>query len=293
MIKKILSFIKLNLELGKVKITVSVTVTTTIGYFLYPPERINFWLWPVLGIFLIGLSSAALNQYQDRFLDAKMNRTKNRPLPSGRVSEKGVLIYILFYGIAGTLVLLLKTNIIATILGLSALGWYNGIYTYLKRVSPFAVIPGSVIGGVPPAIGWVAAGGDLFDPIILSVCWFMFIWQIPHFWLLLFLYGDDYARAGLPTLIAKIKEYKLRVWTFIGIFITVVSAYSIPFIAKLDDFLIFKALAGISILLLLYSSRLLFKNTRVNYKLNFIMLNMYSVLVLMILFVSHVYRMKG
>jgi hypothetical protein len=79
--------------------------------------------------------------------------------------------------------------------------WYNGVYTFLKRKSPFAAIPGAVIGAIPPAIGWICGKGALsFDPQILALSFFFFIWQVPHFWLLLLNFGRDYEKAGFPSL---------------------------------------------------------------------------------------------
>jgi protoheme IX farnesyltransferase len=84
-------------------------------------------------------------------------------------------------------------------LGALALVWYNGVYTYLKRITAFAVVPGAVIGAIPPVMGFVAAGGHWSDPAILLVAGFFFLWQIPHFWLLSLLFDEQYRKAGLPT----------------------------------------------------------------------------------------------
>ena len=270
------------LELGKIRITFSVTITTTIGYLLAPRPWEGSLLWPVIGILLIGLSSAALNQWQDKNLDAKMKRTRHRPLPSGRVTEAQVLIFVAITFIVGVGTLYIKTNLIATLLGISAFVWYNAIYTYLKRVSAIAVIPGSVIGGVPPAVGWVAAGGDVLDPLILSICLFMVIWQIPHFWLLLFLYGKDYSLAGLPTLLDRFSEYGLRLLTFGGLLVTVISATWIPYAGNMTSPEIYRMLTVLSILMLYFSRKLLTRQGEVDYKQAFISINVYSVLVLVL-----------
>jgi len=276
----------LSFELGKIKITFSVTITTAIGYLLAPEPRDSYPLWPIMGILLIGLSSAALNQLQDRELDKKMNRTKHRPLPSGRVTPRQVGILVGIYLFAGMFILITKTNITATLLGLSAYIWYNGFYTYLKRVSSIAVIPGSVIGGVPPAVGWAAAGGYILDPLIIAVCMFMFIWQIPHFWLLLFLYGDDYQRAGLPSLIHKISAKNLRFLTFGGIVVTIISALLIPFAASVNTYFLYLILSIFSLVLIYLSFNLVRPSVKMNYKKTFIAINIYSVFVLITIFID-------
>lgn len=278
--KKLWQWFLLTLELGKIKITFSVTITTTVGYLLAPRPWQSNLIWPVLGILLIGLSSAALNQVQDAKIDAKMKRTRNRPIPSGRISKKNAGYLVSLYFFIGISILIFKTNLTATILGISAYVWYNGIYTYLKRVSTIAVIPGSIIGGVPPAVGWAAAGGNIFDPYIISICIFMVIWQIPHFWLLLFLYGEDYHRAGLPSLIKKISVRSLQLLTFGGIVLTIVSAFSIAWYGKYTDNAGYIITALLSIVLLSLSFGLLLNLKNLKYKKIFISINIYSVIVL-------------
>jgi protoheme IX farnesyltransferase len=86
------------------------------------------------------------------------------------------------------------------ILGSLAVFWYNGVYILLKRITAFAVIPGSLVGAIPPVIGWAAAGGLYNDATILEVALFFFMWQIPHFWLMLLMFSKDYEQAGLPSL---------------------------------------------------------------------------------------------
>jgi protoheme IX farnesyltransferase len=280
--KKLWEWFLITLELGKIKITFSVTVTTTVGYLLAPQPWKSNLIWPVTGILLIGLSSAALNQIQDRELDLKMKRTRGRPLPSGRVTTGFAWAFVLSYFLVGLGILFFKTNVMATVLGISAYIWYNGIYTYLKRVSPIAVIPGSVIGGVPPAVGWAAAGGDILDPYILSICVFMVVWQIPHFWLLLFLYGNDYHSAGLPTLTKIISERSLQLLTFGGIILTIVSAFVVTWYGNYKDNYGIAITLLLSLVLLYLSRGLLFYNKNTMYKKIFISINIYSVLILIV-----------
>ena len=289
--KRLWEWFLITLELGKIKITFSVTVTTTVGYLLAPKPWSSNLIWPVMGILLIGLSSAALNQIQDKDLDSKMKRTRGRPLPSGRISMGFAWAFVFSYFLVGISILLLKTNIIASILGLSAYIWYNGIYTYLKRVSPIAVIPGSVIGGVPPAVGWSAAGGDILDPYILSICLFMIIWQIPHFWLLLFLYGNDYHEAGLPSLIKIISERSLQLLTFSGIIFTIISAFVIAYYGNYQNLSGYVITFALSLILLFLSRGLLFFGKNLMYKKIFISINIFSVLILIVnLFMGTIIR---
>ena len=152
-----------------------------------------------------------------------MERTKVRPIPSGRITGSNALIISLLLILAGSIILAFHSNTVL-LLGLFTLIWYNGVYTPLKQFTAFAIIPGSLVGALPPIIGWVASGGFIFDEKILALSSFMFIWQIPHFWLLLLMYDHEYREAGFPTL-SKIFSYKqISQISFVWIVILVISS---------------------------------------------------------------------
>lgn len=275
------------MELAKFRITFSVTITTAIGYFLAPrADGLNF-IWPVLGILFIGMSSAALNHLQDRNLDALMVRTKNRPLPSGRVTSNQVIFFVFLFLIPGAVILHLKTNAITTVLGLSAFFWYNSIYTYLKRISSIAVIPGALIGGIPPLLGWTAAGGEVLNPYIISVSMMLVIWQVPHFWLLLFMYRDDYERAGLPVLMDQIGERASQIVTYIGIVATILSAFIILLAGNILNYWTIIAMGLISFKLMWDSEKLIFPRGMLSYKKIFMSTNLFTLGSLGIVVTAH------
>jgi protoheme IX farnesyltransferase len=189
------------LELTKARITVFVTASVATGHFLFVGHVGTSVLMPMLGVFLLACGSAAMNQVQEARFDALMPRTQNRPIPSGRIARDWALFVALALIGAGLWVLTLIQTHAVTLLGLGLLSvvWYNGVYLWLKRVTAFAVVPGSLVGAIPPVIGWSAGGGMPLDGRILEVAGFFFLWQIPHFWLLLLLYGKEYEEAGLPS----------------------------------------------------------------------------------------------
>jgi protoheme IX farnesyltransferase len=216
------------LELSKVKITFAVALTTITGYLLAKGEFDTGLILPTIGIFLLACGSSAINHFQERDKDALMERTKNRPIPSGRISPIGALLFALVLVSAGSYLLLASSGFLGMQLGLLALIWYNVIYTPLKKRTAFAVVPGAVIGSIPPLVGWVAAGGGLADPRAMFMAFFFFIWQVPHFWLLMLKYGEEYTRAGFPSITSVYSSRQIKNITFIWIVATAVSALMLP-----------------------------------------------------------------
>lgn len=215
-------------ELTKFWISVTSTLSAVTVYVL-SKGGLGWGLLPLfLGVFLLAAGASALNEFQERTLDARMERTRNRPIPSGRVHPGAALVLAALFALAGSVVLAWGNNPAAGFLGLLAVLWYNGLYTPLKRVTAFAVVPGSVIGAIPPAIGWVAGGHSLLDARVLVLSFFFFIWQIPHFWLLLFKYGEDYHRAGFPSLAGVFSRSQMARLTFTWMTATAVSTMLLP-----------------------------------------------------------------
>src|SRR3989338_3604878 len=146
--------IKQYLELAKIRITTLSTVSCATGYILGSGTIDSGIVAPTLGIFLLACSSATVNQIQDKNIDARMSRTKLRPIPSGAVSLYAAWIYAFILFTLGSLILYFGVNMTALVLGLVAFAWYNGVYAIMKRMSSLAVIPGSLIGAIPPLVGW-------------------------------------------------------------------------------------------------------------------------------------------
>ena len=216
------------MEITKFRITIFVTLTTLFGYIAATNSLNTGAILPVLGILLLACGSAAFNHYQERNTDALMERTKERPIPSGKISTKFTLGIATILIIIGSTLLLFGSNLIALSLGLLNLFWYNVVYTPLKKATSLAIIPGSLVGAIPPMVGWVAGGGYLFDPQIILIAFFFFIWQIPHFWLLLLLLDNDYRKAGFPTLTQKFNKAQFARITFMWIAATGITVLLLP-----------------------------------------------------------------
>jgi protoheme IX farnesyltransferase len=223
-----MSFLKRYLILCRGTISLFAAASAATGYFLVPHHRTAAVFVVALAVFLLACGASALNQYQERDLDARMERTRKRPLPSGSIAASHAMALSLALVLAGLAFLADAGGAKAAFLGLFALLWYNGIYTYLKKTTAFAAVPGAAVGMIPPAIGWVAAGGALFDPRIAAVCFIFFMWQVPHFWLLLLRHGQEYEKAGLPSLTTVMSKSQIAHITYAWIFAAAVATLLLP-----------------------------------------------------------------
>jgi protoheme IX farnesyltransferase len=188
--------------LTKVRLNALVVATTAGGYYMAAPHTIDgaALAMTCLGTALVASGAAAINQVYERGIDRLMNRTKDRPVAGGRMSPaEGLTIAGVLAG-AGVLVLWLTSTPAAALLALTTLLTYVLVYTPLKRHTSLATVVGAVPGALPPLIGWVAAGGVLSAPAPWSLFLLMFLWQLPHFLAIAWLYREDYARAGMPML---------------------------------------------------------------------------------------------
>ncbi len=167
--------LKILADLTKIKITVFVTLTTAVG-FIAASGKLNLVFVEVcFGLLLLACGSAVINHIQERRTDALMKRTKSRPIPSGKISVKSAVILSAVLLVSGSALLYYGGGKLALGLAVLNLLWYNGFYTPLKRVSSLAILPGALVGAIPPAVGWVAAGGYVFDKEIIILSFFFFI----------------------------------------------------------------------------------------------------------------------
>jgi protoheme IX farnesyltransferase len=188
--------------LTKPRVVALIVLTSVIGTFLATPG------WPPLAALLLGNlgvalaagSAAAINHVLDRRIDARMARTRNRPLPSGQLQVTHALAFAVLLGLASMLVLTLWVNTLTAILTFASLIGYAVIYTaWLKRATPQNIVIGGTAGAAPPVLGW-AAVTDSVDPHALLLFLIIFVWTPPHFWALAIARCSDYARADVPML---------------------------------------------------------------------------------------------
>jgi protoheme IX farnesyltransferase len=158
------------------------------------------WVAALLGSSLAVASANAFNMVWEREGDRLMARTRTRPLAAGRLGVVSSSVFAGVLGLASMLVLGFGTNWLTAALAAFALISYVLIYTPLKRRTPLATVVGAVPGALPPLIGWAAAGGVLTTPAPWSLFFLMFLWQLPHFLAIAWIYREDYLRAGLPML---------------------------------------------------------------------------------------------
>lgn len=223
------------LDLTKIRITSMVMITTAFGY-LFASGNVTYELFVVsFGVWLLASGSAVLNHIQEWQSDALMERTMFRPLPTGVVTPITATILTMFLILFGSAVLYHSSGWLAFGLGMLALVWYNGVYTPLKKHTPFAVVPGSLIGAIPPVIGWVAAGGSIFEPRIALIAMFFFIWQIPHFWILLLIHKEDYEKTKYPVLTSIFSVEQIGRISFVWILATISAVLFFPVIGVVSN----------------------------------------------------------
>ena len=202
-IEKIMSALKVIFELTKFRLSFLVSFSAIVGFILASDNFIFIDLL-VLGLsgYLVTAASVINNQILEKELDKKMDRTKNRPLPTNRISKTNSTIISIIFMVIGLVTMTVYFNFTSGLLSLASLLLYTFVYTPLKKVGPIAVFVGAIPGALPPLIGWVAFSGviSIEAIIIFSI---QFIWQFPHFWAIAWIYHDDYKKVGFKLLPSK------------------------------------------------------------------------------------------
>jgi len=185
------------LALSKARIVAMILITTAAGFLLgsHAPIRWAGLLSVLLGTALVAAGTNGFNEYVERNFDKLMVRTRRRPLPDGRISERAAFTFCSVATVAGVIILAMANNLLAAAVSFLTFFTYIFVYTPLKRRSSWCTLVGAIPGALPPLIGWAAAAGSLNLQAWL-VFGILFLWQLPHFMAIAWIYREDYARAG-------------------------------------------------------------------------------------------------
>lgn len=204
--------------LARVPVSVVVAVVSMLGYLLYSLEFSLALFATGFGSFFLCAGCSALNQVQEKRTDGYFSRTMTRPLPQGYISSKtAVMIAVLWIALAASFYAMTTSNR-TLIVAFMVLVIYNGLYTAMKRRTPFALLVGSVAGAMPPLVGWIAAGGSVFDPLILTNCVIWYLVQIPHGWMRIYTHKEEYLSRYSPIPVSYFvlthQKMLIRIWFF-------------------------------------------------------------------------------
>lgn len=188
--------------LTKPRVVQLLVFTAVVGMFLATPGLVSWdvLIFGSLGIGLAAASGAVVNHVLDQRIDAKMTRTRTRPLPTGRINERDAFVFALLLGVTGLTILALLINPLTAILTFISLIGYAVVYTvFLKRATPQNIVIGGAAGAAPPLLGWTAVTNEV-SGFALLLFLIIFTWTPPHFWALAIARRDDYEKAGVPML---------------------------------------------------------------------------------------------
>ncbi len=245
-------------ELGKPRVVALIVFTAVVGMFLAVPgwPPLDKLLFGTLGIGLAASSAAAVNHLLDQRVDAVMFRTRHRPLPTGQVTERQVLLYALVLTMLSMLILTALVNTLTAVLTFCSLVGYAVIYTvFLKRASPQNIVIGGAAGAAPPLLGWTAVTGHAGAGAFLLFL-IIFVWTPPHFWALAIHRREDYAKVGIPMLPVThgVAYTKLQILLY-TLLLLVVSV--LPFVIRMSGLLYLAGALVLGAVFLWYAVRLL------------------------------------
>lgn len=281
-------YLNIIMALIKFKVSIAVTFTAITGYIVYTGSFDIHVLYLFVSVFILAGGSSALNECQESKFDAVMARTKNRPIPTGKISIKHAWIVSTLFVVVGLLLLYFIFNEVTALLGFVNLIWYNIIYTNLKRVTSFAVVPGSLVGAIPAFMGWTAAGGSVIETTIVFIAFFMFIWQIPHFWLLMLKYGKEYEEAGFKTINQAVNPKNLKMIIYAWVLATSFSSIIIPLFLTNISLTFFLMIFALNLSFIAIFTKLSFGNiAELNFRKSFISINLYMMIFMIMLIIYH------
>ncbi len=279
-----ISLTSILIQLIKTRLSLAVTLSSVSGYFISQKDPGINLVFLTSGVFFLAAAAAVLNQISEIKYDRLMSRTKERPLPLELISEKsatGITVFLCGVGI----LCLSFTGIIVVSLGFAAVILYNLIYTKLKRISVLAIIPGAIVGAIPPLMGYEAAGGGIPDPAIIMFSSFVFLWQLPHFWLILIKNRKDYEVAGFVTFSRTITKGQIRNLVFFWVLLSSVFLVEFTELFEVFSVKISWLLIPVNLIfIVLFLFSLFGRSEKEEYSRAFILINIFNLLI-MILFI--------
>jgi protoheme IX farnesyltransferase len=248
---------RLYYELTKPRVVALIVLTSVVGSLLATPGMppLDLFLWGNLGIGLAAACAATLNQILDQRIDARMARTRMRPLPTGGLAERQALWFAAALGICSMAVLWLLVNPLTALLTFASLIGYAVIYTlWLKRATPQNIVIGGAAGAAPPVLGWAAITNNI-DPHALLLFLIIFAWTPPHFWALAIARRDDYAKVDIPMLPVThgVEFTRLHVLLYT---IILIIATLLPWLTGMSGLIYLLAAVGLNVAFLAYAIRL-------------------------------------
>lgn len=211
--------------LTKFVLSFAVSLSALFAYIMAKGEIGADMFLATFAVLLVAMGVSTLNQVQEYKEDALMERTKHRPLASGKWSPRTGIIIAAVLIISSLILIYDLLGFIGVDLFLFSFIWYNAFYTPLKKKSALAVVPGAILGVIPPAVGWLTAGHSLVEPQFFALGLFYFVWQVPHFWLLVMLHYGDYKGAGYPTAMRLFGKMSLQRLTYFWLMLTIMTGY--------------------------------------------------------------------
>ena len=246
------------LLLCKPRVVVLIVFTAIVGMFLAVPG------WPPFGAFMAGTlgialaasSAAAINHLLDRRTDARMRRTRNRPLATGQLTETSVLVFALSLGVLAMAILVAWVNILTAALTFLSLIGYAIIYTvWLKRATPQNIVIGGAAGAAPPVLGWAAVTGSL-DPQAILLFLIIFTWTPPHFWALAIYRKEEYALVDIPMLPvthgAAFTRLQILLYTILLVIVT-----TLPYLTGMSGLVYLSGVSVLNVGFLWYALRMM------------------------------------
>ena len=244
-------------NLTKPKVVMLIVFTAMVGMLLAAEGAVplNIFVFSLVGIGLAAASGAAINHVVDEHIDRIMERTRNRPLVSGKLDQKSALIFALTLGALGIGMLVLFVNLLTAVLTFFSLVGYALIYTmYLKRATPQNIVLGGAAGAAPPLLGWTAVTGTV-DTEALLLFLIIFIWTPPHFWALAIRRREEYAKAEIPMLPVThgvmFTKIQILLYTILLFIVTLM-----PFLVKMSGLIYLAGAVALGVGFLYYAVRL-------------------------------------